>query len=102
MKILMFGRGVIASLYGWTLAQAGHDVQFYVRPGRAGEYGESIDLDVLDARSRPWGRRVVESWPVRYQESLQPDHDFELIVVSLPHHRLTEAATFLAPRIGNA
>jgi 2-dehydropantoate 2-reductase len=26
MKILMFGRGVIAAAYGWALAKAGHDV----------------------------------------------------------------------------
>ena len=32
IKILMFGRGVIATVYGWALEQAGHDVEFYVRP----------------------------------------------------------------------
>lgn len=102
MKILMFGRGVIATLYGWTLQQAGHDVQFYVRPGRAAEYGPSVDLDLLDARRRPWGRRVVRTWPVRYRATLEADHDFDLIVLSVGHHRLLDAATFLAPRIGNA
>jgi 2-dehydropantoate 2-reductase len=102
MRILMFGRGVIASLYGWALGQAGHDVEFYVRPGRAQEYGAAIDLDLLDARRRPWGQRVVDRWPVRYRENLQADDGFDLIVLSVPHHRLAEAATFLAPRVGNA
>lgn len=106
MKILMFGRGAIASFYGWTLQQAGHDVQFYVRPGRAAQYGDTVDLDLLDARrrpwGRPWGRRAVSTWPVRYREDLEPDHDIDLIVLSLPHHRLGEAARFLAPRVGNA
>ena len=32
MKILMFGRGVIAAAYGWALERAGHEVEFYVRP----------------------------------------------------------------------
>jgi len=106
MKILMFGRGAIATFYGWTLQQAGHDVQFYVRPGRAAQYGDTIDLDLLDARRRPWGRpwgqRVLRTWPVRYREDLEPDHDIDLIVLSLPHHRLSEAARFLAPRVGSA
>ena len=35
MRILMFGRGVIATIYGRVLHAAGHDVEFYVRPGRA-------------------------------------------------------------------
>jgi len=102
VKILMFGRGVIATVHGWALEQAGHDVEFYVRPGRASAYGEAVDLDLLDARRRVWGQRVIRTWPVRYREQLAPDHDFDLIVLSVPHHRLTEAADFLAPRLGNA
>lgn len=102
MKILMFGRGVIASIYGWALEQAGNDVEFYVRPGRAAQYGEAIDLDLLDARRRVWGQRVVEKWPVRYRETLGPDHDFDLIVLSVAHYHLAEATAFLAPRVGRA
>ncbi|WP_432933036.1 ketopantoate reductase family protein [Microbispora sp. CA-135349] len=102
MKILMFGRGVIATIYGWVLQQAGHDVEFYVRPGRAATYGEAVDLDLFDTRRRMWGQRVVERWPVRYREALEPDHDFDLIVLSVPHHRLAEATAFLSPRVGQA
>jgi 2-dehydropantoate 2-reductase len=102
VKILMFGRGVIATVYGWVLQQAGHDVEFYVRPGRAATYGDVIDLDLFDARRRLWGQRVVEKWPVRYRETLEPDHDFDLIVLSVPHHRLAEATAFLSPRVGKA
>ncbi|GAA1320261.1 hypothetical protein GCM10009610_48360 [Pseudonocardia xinjiangensis] len=102
MKILMFGRGVIATIYGWVLQQAGHDVEFYVRPGRAATYGDAVDLDLLDTRRRVWGQRVVEKWPVRYREALEPDHDFDLIVLSVPHHHLPEAAAFLSPRVGQA
>ncbi len=102
MKILMFGRGVIATMYGWALEQAGHDIEFYVRPGRTAVYGETINLDLLDARRRVWGQRIVRKWSVRYREVLEPDHDFDLIVLSVPHYRLAEAAAFLAPRVGNA
>jgi 2-dehydropantoate 2-reductase len=102
VKILMFGRGVIATVYGWVLQHAGHDVEFYVRPGRAATYGNAVDLDLFDVRRRVWGQRVVEKWPVRYRETLEPDHDFDLIVLSVPHHRLTEAAAFLSPRVGKA
>lgn len=102
MKILMFGRGVIATIYGWALEWAGHDVEFYVRPGRAAAYGDEVDLNVLDVRRRVWGRRVVEKWPVRHREALEPDHDFDLIVLSVPHHRLPAATAFLSPRVGQA
>jgi len=102
VKILMFGRGVIATVHGWALERAGHDIEFYVRPGRASAYGEAVELDLLDARRRVWGQRVVQAWPVRYREQLAPDHDFDLIVLSVPHHRLAEAAAFLASRVGKA
>lgn len=102
MKILMFGRGVIATLYGWALEQAGHEIEFYVRPGRAAAYGETVKFDLLDARRQVWGRRVQQTWPVRLRETLEPDHNFDLIVLSVSHHRLPEATAFLAPRLGNA
>ena len=102
MKILMFGRGVIAVAYGWALERAGREVEFYVRPGRAAQYGPAIDLELIDTRHRLWGRRVSETWPVRYRESLEPDHDFDLIVVSVQHYGFGEAMSFLAPRAGRA
>lgn len=35
MRILMFGRCVIATIHGYAFDAAGHGVQFPVRPGRA-------------------------------------------------------------------
>ncbi|NQX35138.1 ketopantoate reductase family protein [Herbiconiux sp. VKM Ac-2851] len=102
MRILMFGRGTIATLYGRVLGAAGHDVEFYVRPGRAAEYGDEVELDWFDGRRRPFGRRVHESFRTTLRESLHPDDGFELIVLSVGHHRLAEAAEFLAPRLGAA
>ncbi|MGZ3146309.1 ketopantoate reductase family protein [Lentzea chajnantorensis] len=102
MKILMFGRGAISTGCGWALEQAGHDVEFYVRPGRAAQYGDAVRLELVDARRRPWGRRVEQRWPVRLREELAADHDYDLVVLSVPHHRLAEAAEFLAPRVGGA
>lgn len=100
MKILMFGRGVIATFYGRALEQAGHEVSFYVRPGRAAEYGDAIKMDYLDARRWFLGERVRETWPVRYVEAITPGYD--LVVFSVQHYRFAEAAAVLAPRLGNA
>lgn len=102
MKVLFLGRGVIASVYGWALAGAGHEVEFLVRPGRAAAYGDSIRLSLLDSRTRARGARVEETWPVTLRESLEPDHDVDVIVVSVGHHHLRAAAESLAPRLGNA
>ncbi len=47
MKTLVVGSGIIGTIYGWALAEAGVDVTWLVRPGHgAGE--ELVRLDVLD------------------------------------------------------
>src|SRR3954465_3692901 len=98
----MLGRGVITTIYGRALERAGHDVEFLVRPGRAAELGRDVALDLIDARQRPRGTPVTQKWQVRLRETLETDHDVDLIVLSVAHHRLADAAAFLAPHIGNA
>lgn len=96
----MFGRGVIASIYAQSLLAAGHDVEFYVRPGRAAEYDTEIQTDIIDARHGLRAQSVRGSFSTTLRESLEPTARFDLIILSVGHHRLAEAAGFLAPRIG--
>ncbi|AMR29401.1 ketopantoate reductase [Hymenobacter psoromatis] len=102
MKILMFGRGVIAVLYGWALEKAGHSVEFYVRPGRAATYGPAVPLKLLDARAQIQGVPVETQWTTRLREDLPADHDYDLLIVSVQHYRFAEVAAFLGSRVGNA
>jgi 2-dehydropantoate 2-reductase len=102
MKILIFGRGVVGSIYAWALEKAGHSVEFYVRPGRAAQYGSSLKLDLLDARTRVQGVRVNETMPMRFVEDLPVNHDYDFILVSVQHHRFPEVVAFLSQRVGNA
>jgi 2-dehydropantoate 2-reductase len=100
MKVLMLGRGVIASVYGWAFDRAGHDVEFYVRP--SADHPDEVKLDLLDLRRRPWGRSVRERWPITLRREIPLRHEYDLIVVSVGHHRLREAMELLAPRVGAA
>lgn len=102
MKILMFGRGTIATQYGWVFEKAGHKVEFYVRPGRAAQYGPTVRLDLIDARKGGKGVPIQETWPVVLREDLDADHDYDLILVSVNLGAFPEAARFLGPRVGKA
>jgi 2-dehydropantoate 2-reductase len=102
MRILMFGRGTIATIYGHALQAAGHHVEFYVRPGRAAVYGDSVQVDLIDARRTPLGRRIQQTVPIRLRESLDAGDGFDLVVLSVAHNRLPDAAAFLASRVGDA
>lgn len=102
MRILMFGRGVISTIYGHALQAAGHDVEFYVREGRAAHYGGQVELDLIDARRSPLGKRTRSSVRTRLRESIDPHDGFDLVVLSVGHHHLASASAFLAPRLGEA
>jgi 2-dehydropantoate 2-reductase len=102
MKILFLGRGVIATQYDWALEKAGHQVEFYVRPGRIAEYGTSVKLDILDGRQNSKGTPVKENWQITMHEKINPNHDYDLVIVSVNHGQFNSAADILAPVIGNA
>jgi len=50
MGVLVVGAGIIGSIYGWALAQSGHDVVHFVRSGRAAVLHGGLMLDVFDRR----------------------------------------------------
>ena len=102
MKILMFGRGVISTQYGWALEKAGHSVEFYVRPGRKAEYGPTVTLNVYDARKSIRGKLIQEVWPVTMIEDFSANHDYDLILVSVQHYHFEKVAAFLSDKIGKA
>ncbi|MBX3083310.1 MAG: ketopantoate reductase [Anaerolineae bacterium] len=102
MNILMVGRGVIATLYAWALEKAGHKVDFYVRPGRAAQYGTSVNLEIRDGRISSAENLVTERWLITMREDLNADHDYDLIMVSVFYHQLSDVIAFLRTRIGKA
>lgn len=102
MKILMFGRGVISTQYGWAFENAGHTVHFYVRPGRKASYGSSLSLDILDGRNGIQGKPIKTLWPITMIEDLPLHHDYDLIIVSVQHYHFKDAAAYLSTRAANA
>ena len=102
MKILFFGRGVISTQYAWALEKGGHNVEFYVRPGRKAEYGPTVTLNVYDARKSIRGKLIQEVWPIKMIEDFSANHDYDLIVVSVQHYHFTKVTEYLTDKIGNA
>jgi len=102
MKILMFGRGVISTQYAWALEKGGHDVEFYVRPGRKAEYGSKVSLNVYDARKSIRGKLIQEVWSIKMIENFNVHHNYDLIFVSVQHYHFTKVAEYLRDKIGNA
>ncbi|MCR5793071.1 MAG: ketopantoate reductase family protein [Lachnospiraceae bacterium] len=101
MKILIFGRGAIGTQYAWAFEKAGHDVEFYVRPGRKEQYGAYVNLETQDGR-RKKNKRISEKWPVELREEIAPNAQYDLVFLSVNTEQVKKAVEYLAPRIGNA
>lgn len=71
-----------------------------MRPVRLKQYGETVDVEIYDARPKRAKKQVVEALPTKLIIRLDDDHD--LIIVSVSHHSFAVVAKYLAPRLGNA
>jgi 2-dehydropantoate 2-reductase len=93
MRILIVGAGAIGGYFGGRLLEAGRDVTFLVRPGRA----EELDRDGLIVRS-PLGNILYPSPPHIMTPML--DQVFDLIVLSCKAYDLDAAMDSFAAAVG--
>ena len=98
MNVLVIGAGVIGSIYGWALAQNGHQVLHLVRSGRVGVLREGIRLDLLDQRKAR--KRSLSGWyRLNAVETLSPANAVELVIVPVKHYALMPTLKAIAPQL---
>jgi 2-dehydropantoate 2-reductase len=101
MKLLVYGTGVIGTIYGEVLWQAGHDVSHYVRTGRPAGRGSALDLNLLDGRTTE-PHELHLRYPARIVDGFGPADGYELILVSLKHYDVPSILYQLAVDAGKA
>ncbi len=94
MRILVLGAGAIGGYYGLHLAQAGAEVSFLVRPGRAAQ----LERDGLVVQTRGEERRRS----VRTLLAGQVDRPFDAVVLTCKAYDLPSAIEAVAPAVGPA
>jgi 2-dehydropantoate 2-reductase len=99
MKTLLVGTGVIGTIYGWALAQAGVDVTHYVRPGKMEQYRQGVDLDLLDERKGHPANNQTH-YNLRCVEEVCPNDGYELVIVPVNAQQLVDALRALIPCVG--
>jgi len=87
MRVLVVGAGIIGSIYGWALAESGHEVVHLVRSGRAAILRDGIKLDVFD-RCKGDKRNFCGLYKLGAVETMSPTDTFELVIVPGKHYRL--------------
>ena len=99
MKTVIVGTGVIGTIYGWALAEAGVDVTHYVRPGKKEKYLQGVDLDLLDERKGHPANNQTH-YNLRCVEEVRPEDGYELVIVPVNAQQLTDALCTLIPCVG--
>ncbi len=99
MKILIFGRGVIGSQYGWAFEQAGHTVDFYARKVKKDVYAQGINATIYDGRIKDyrkfhWNNCIIDEIPI--------PNEYDLIFLSVNPEQVPAAMDYLTSKIGNA
>ena len=83
MRILVFGAGVIGSLYGALLAEAGYDVSVYARGRRL----ESLTQDGLIVKRKGEIRKV----PIQVLSAIEPEDRYDLVFLTVRENQLHAA-----------
>jgi len=91
VRILIFGAGVIGSLYGAMLAEAGYDVSVYARGCRL----ESLTQDGLLYKRKSKIRKA----PVRVLSKLEEEDCYDLILLTVRENQLHAALEELRQNI---
>jgi len=56
----------------------------------------------LDARKKSRGKSIKDNWTVKMIDELSANHNYHLIIVSVPHYSIKEAVNYLSSRVGKA
>ena len=89
MRILIYGAGVIGSLYGALLAEAGFDVSVYARGLRL----ESLKRNGLQYKYR--GK--IRTTPIKVLSKTAPDDRYDFILLTVRENQLHAALEELRP-----
>ncbi len=101
MKTLIVGAGIIGTIFGWALAEAGHEVTHLVRPGKAGKYQDGFEIDMYDVR-KGHQKNFTGHHTINVTETVRPEDNYELVIVPTKHYHLLETLKQLVPLTGDA
>jgi len=101
MKILIVGKGIIGTIYGWALTEAGVEVTHLVRPGSQAVPEQTVKLDVLDERKGHKSENQTY-YTMSCVDNITPEDGFDWIIVPVNAGQLESVLSMLAPVSGNA
>jgi 2-dehydropantoate 2-reductase len=87
MKVLIIGRGVVGTIYGWALSKAGIDITHVVRKGGL---PDTDTLDLLDLRPG-YLKNTRTTYAAKTVGGISASDRFDLVIVAAKHYQAAEA-----------
>lgn len=87
MRVLIIGRGMVGTIYGWALSKAGIDVTHVVRKERL---PDTVTLDLLDVRPG-FPKNTRPTYIPKTVGQISPSDGFDLAIVATKHYQAVEA-----------
>jgi ketopantoate reductase len=96
MKVMIVGAGVIGTIYGWALSEAGHSVIHLVRPGRGSFLTNGISIDMMDRRKnhKKW---FSGNYAIKVIEALDSMTNYEMVIIPVKHYALEDVLNEIVP-----
>lgn len=98
MRVLIIGRGVVGTIYGWALSKAGIDVTHVVRKEGL---PDTDTLDLLDLRPG-CSKHTRVSYAPKAVVQISPSDGFDLVIVATKHYQAAQAIQQYLPGASNA
>jgi len=97
MKILVVGTGVIGTIYGWALNEAGFDVTHLVRTLKPETEQNGVSIDILDER-KGFKKYNHTKYKLKVIDNLDNKEDFDLVLVPTNWFQTEAALTSIVPK----
>ena len=99
MKTLIIGTGIIGTIYGWALREAGVDVTHLVRTPKPELESNGAKMDVLDER-KGYKKYNQTVYPIRITTSI--DKPYDLVIVPTNWFQTENVLKTIVPQCPNA
>lgn len=96
MRILVFGAGVVGTVYAWQLHEASVDVTLLVRKQRLVRYNHSgVPISFTDMRN---GKKSIGQAVFRPQttDRIDPEKPYDLIIICVRNNQLPDVVPYVA------
>ncbi len=101
MNILVVGTGIIGTIYGWALHEAGIDVTHLVRKIKPEQQADGLKIDILDER-KGYEKYNQTTYLARIIDQIDVASDYDLVIVPTNWIQTEEALKSIIPQSPNS